>query len=229
MRNYEQYYEHQERILRRSNRFQRASSLLAEINADSARYSQELVDRVTSEYRKSKAALDQAEAHFENYLANTSEKIIEIPDSIAVASAGIVVTAGSQLLEYLARYPEHLHSLHWRAFEELIATIFSDLGYEVELMPATHDGGKDIIVRAYGDVGPFMTYIECKHYSPFHPVDVKTIRALYGVQLADHANKSMVVTTSTFTKDAVEFARGLSWMISLKDYDGVADWLKRYK
>ena len=40
-------------------------------------------------------------------------------------------------------HPELMRNLSPRKFEELVAELFSDMGYEVVLTPATRDGGFD--------------------------------------------------------------------------------------
>jgi hypothetical protein len=61
-------------------------------------------------------------------------------------------------------------------------------------------------------------------------VGVDIVRALYGVHQQEGANKSIVATTSRFTKDAQSFATAentTEWAMSLKDYDDVCDWVKQ--
>jgi len=55
-----------------------------------------------------------------------------------------LVVVNEELLDYLRRHPELLYELHPRRFEEVIAAIWSSLGYEVTLTPRSRDGGKDL-------------------------------------------------------------------------------------
>jgi CRISPR/Cas system Type II protein with McrA/HNH and RuvC-like nuclease domain len=50
-----------------------------------------------------------------------------------------------ELIRYLARHPHLMRNLDPRKFEELVAELLRDKGYEVELTPRTRDGGLDII------------------------------------------------------------------------------------
>jgi restriction endonuclease Mrr len=55
----------------------------------------------------------------------------------------------------------------------------------------------------------------------------RTVRGLYGVKTADKATKAILVTTSTFTKDAIEFVMPLKLEMELKDYHDITKWCKR--
>ncbi len=50
-----------------------------------------------------------------------------------------------------------------------------------------------------------MFLIECKRYNKMNNIGVDIIRALYGVQIAERANKEIIVTSSYFTEDAQRF------------------------
>lgn len=135
----------------------------------------------------------------------------------------------SEMVEEIARDPQKLYVLTPRQFEELIAEIFSQHQFKVDLTRRTRDGGRDIIaVRA--DLGIQVKYIiECKRYSRDNPVGVGLVRSLYGVQVQEGANKSVLVTTSRFTPDAKQFALGVnttSWHMELKEFEDVARWAR---
>lgn len=51
--------------------------------------------------------------------------------------------------------------LEWRDFERIIAIVFSDFGYNVELTLSAKDGGKDVIVWYKGESYPLMTGTGC--------------------------------------------------------------------
>lgn len=138
----------------------------------------------------------------------------------------------SALILAAAKRPEVLHEITPREFEELIAEILSKNGFMVELTQRTRDGGKDIV--AFSSIlGIRSKYIiECKRYAPNRPVGVSLVRNLYGVQLQEGANKSILATTSRFTADAIDFAskRDVSqWAMDLKDYKDIISWIKSSK
>lgn len=129
------------------------------------------------------------------------------------------------MLNELNKNPTDLYQLSPRKFEELIAEIFMRKGYDVELTPATRDGGKDIYVARKDDFGSFLYLVECKHYDPSHKVGVSVIRDLYGVLSKERATYGIVVTTSDFTKPAQEFQQNINFQMSLKNFDSIQKWL----
>lgn len=143
--------------------------------------------------------------------------------------APIVVDINEELKKYLSKHPEKLYDLSPRKFEELIAEILSDFGFDVELTPATRDGGKDIYAYIKNQVCSFLVFVECKKWTPSQHVGIEVVQRLYGVQQINKANKSMVVTTSYFTNPAIEESKRYESLMSLHDYDGLKTWLKRYE
>ncbi|MGQ4288592.1 restriction endonuclease [Bacillus thuringiensis] len=135
----------------------------------------------------------------------------------------------SQLIQYLARNPELMRELDPRKFEELVAELFHKKGYEVSLTPQTRDGGKDIYALKKDSISTTLFLIETKRYSKTNKVGVDLVRGLYGVKHAERANVGMLVTTSSFTKDAIDFATPLKYEMSLKDFSNLKEWLKEYK
>lgn len=134
-----------------------------------------------------------------------------------------------ELIAYLAKYPEFLRQLNPRKFEELIAELFKSKGYEVQLTPKTKDGGKDIIATYKSAFGHQIFIIECKRYSEKNKVGVELVRGLYGVKQAENYNQAILVTTSTFSKPAIDFVMPLKFQLALKDYQDVTEWCRSYR
>ena len=130
------------------------------------------------------------------------------------------------MLNELNKNPTDLYKLSSRKFEELIAEIFMRKGYKVELTPATRDGGKDIYVAQKDDLGSFLYIVECKKYKFTHRVGVNVLRDLYGVLSKERATYGIAVTTSYFSKPAMEFQQELKFQMSLKDFDSIKQWLR---
>jgi hypothetical protein len=135
----------------------------------------------------------------------------------------------SELIEYLAKYPEYLHKLSPRKFEELIAKLFENHGYEVTLTPETRDGGKDIIAVYNSPFGHQMFIVECKKHKEGHKVGVEFVRALYGVKHSGSYTQAILATTSSFTKDAIDFVKPHKYDLLLKDSKDIEEWLRNYK
>ena len=97
-----------------------------------------------------------------------------------------------------------LNDMSWREFEMLTGEAFRQQGYAVvETGGAGPDGGIDLVLRKDGE----KFFVQCKQWKAYK-VGVPTIRELFGVMAAKGATGGFVVTSGTFTKDAVEFASG---------------------
>jgi restriction system protein len=96
-----------------------------------------------------------------------------------------------------------LKKIEWKRFEMLSAEYFRILGKRVETLPHGADGGID--ARIYAEGSDTLEYaIQCKAWSGM--VGVKEIRELFGVMAHESAGKGIFMTTSTFSKDAKQFA-----------------------
>lgn len=137
----------------------------------------------------------------------------------------IILPAQERILTLAKNNPSILYSITPREFEELVAEIFDRQGFNVELTKATRDGGKDI-VAIQSSMGINLKYIvECKRYAKDNKVSLDVVQRLYGVKMAENANKAILVTTSSFTKDASKFASQHCWDLSLKDKSDLISWL----
>lgn len=140
----------------------------------------------------------------------------------------LVTSIDDEVKKYLKKHPDKLYELSPRKFEELVASILKDLGFDVELTQATRDGGRDIIAYIRNAVCSYLTHIECKRYAPDNKVGVGIIREVVGVHHIRKATKSIIVTTSFFSSDAVKEAALMENYLDLKDFFDIKSWLQRY-
>lgn len=140
----------------------------------------------------------------------------------------IITNIDEEIKNYFKKFPEKLYDLNPRKFEELIASIFKDLGFEVELTKATRDGGRDIIASIRTKITSILTYIECKRYKANSKIGVGLIREVIGVHSINKPAKSIIVTTSFFTKDAIKEAKSFENQLDLKDFNDIKLWLQDY-
>jgi restriction system protein len=95
-----------------------------------------------------------------------------------------------------------IRSLHWKEFEELVGEAYRRRGYAVtENMSDGPDGGIDLRLRKNGK----LVLVQCKHWKAYK-VDVKVVRELYGLIVAENASRGIVITSGKFTRPAKEFA-----------------------
>lgn len=167
--------------------------------------------------------------HYENEIYSFENEIkLYLPEEKKIITS--LEVGADSLLRAIAQDPELVRKIGSREFEEIIASIFSKNGFFVELTKKTRDGGRDIIaIRS--DLGIRSKFIiECKRYSATNPITVELVRNLYGVQMQEGANKSILATTSYFTADARKFASTTNtteWGMDLRDFDDVIRWIKQ--
>lgn len=136
-----------------------------------------------------------------------------------------------ELIEYFKANPECMYSMAPRKFEELIAAILRNNGFDVELMPYIKDGGIDIIaVQGAANTSERVILVECKRYAHENRVGLGIVQRLLGVvfDVRNQGNYGMLVTTSTFTNPAIECAEANSHVLSLRDYFAIVGWLNRF-
>jgi restriction system protein len=156
-------------------------------------------------------------------------RVLYGPSTLSVLNANsfLFTDIESEAIAYFSRHPELLFSLHPRRFEELVASIFRSNGFDVELTPESRDGGVDIFaVRRDGFSGGMLHLIECKRYQPLNKVGIGTVQRLLGVVDHHRATKGLVITTSSFSSDAIEFATQSKFRLGLSDYQALTEWLR---
>jgi restriction system protein len=108
-----------------------------------------------------------------------------------------------------------LRALEWRRLEELAALYFRTLGFRVKEGPAGPDGGVDLRLYSSDSARPGVL-VQCKAWASWK-IGVKEIRELFGVMAGEGVGEGTFVTTSSFTYEAAEWARGKN--ITLIDGD----------
>ncbi len=155
----------------------------------------------------------------------------ETDEEIDKKESAIIILSpvNDRLLKYLSENPEAFYQLKDRKFEEVMAEIYSKLGYKVELTKATRDGGKDIIIRRPEILGDFIYYVECKKYAPNNPVGIGLVKNLVGTVDADRVNGGILATTSYFTPDARKFVTDnkYDYQIQMHDYNKIREMLNQ--
>jgi len=157
----------------------------------------------------------------------TDVEILYQTDQIIVPNNKILVLSVDRLLGALQKEPKLLFDMDPRKFEEVVAEIFYQNGFNVELTQQTRDGGKDIIAISSHMEIPAKYVIECKRYAPTRKVSLDIVQRLYGVRYALNASVGLVVTTSSFTRDAMQFAGQHPWELTLKGYESLMSWIMK--
>lgn len=144
----------------------------------------------------------------------------------------IIVSASSandEIMQILKKDPTIVWKLPPRKFEEIVAEILSKQGFQVELTPASGDGGVDIYAAKKDGLGQFLYLVECKRYVPPNKVGVEIVRSLYGVLQVQKATAGAIVTTSYFTKGAEDFQREIQHQMYLHNYITLQKWISDFQ
>lgn len=95
-------------------------------------------------------------------------------------------------------------SVGWYDFERLCKGLLEKNGYKVEHKGGSGgDGGIDLIAHR----GGVSTLVQCKHWKSKR-VGVSIVREMVGAAIHHGYPEMMVITSGTFTREAVDFAEG---------------------
>jgi hypothetical protein len=99
-----------------------------------------------------------------------------------------------------------ISAMSGQEFENLVAVLLKSMGFQVQSTKASRDGGIDLIVHCDVPLHQGKYIVQCKRYDS--SVGEPCVRDLFGVMIAEHANKGILVTNSVFTSSAHAFASG---------------------
>ena len=110
-----------------------------------------------------------------------------------------------------ARTPESwsaevVELIEWRRFEAVVELLFQQAGFETKSQSHGADGGVDVWLYSRHEPGKPASLVQCKHWQGKR-VGVDKVRELRGVMASQGVQRGQFATTSTFTPDAVAFAR----------------------
>ena len=122
----------------------------------------------------------------------------------------------------------NLATMPWEDFEYFIRELFDKMfnvdGGEVKVTQASHGGGVDAIAFDDDPIRGGKFVIQAKRYN--NVVPVSAVRDLYGTMIHEGATKGILVTTSSYGKDAYDFAQDKP--ITLIDGQALLGLLNKY-
>jgi hypothetical protein len=156
--------------------------------------------------------------------------------------AGRIYTASVQnkaknIIQEITSNPSNakaiLGSINPYAFEELVAEILADNGFDVILTPKSGDGGKDIIAVTINEEKPVIMLVECKRRPVEKTLGPVEFSALVGHFYTDIKHNDMVSFASLITTAGKIGSAALSMeedhhQLSIKDFDNLTKWLSEY-
>lgn len=101
--------------------------------------------------------------------------------------------------------PAVFKAIEWRRFEAVCEALFAQAGFEARTQSHGPDGGVDVWLHSKNAQGP-AAVVQCKHWLS-KPVGVKEVREFFGVMASHQLKRGTYATTSTFTPDALAFAK----------------------
>ncbi len=118
-------------------------------------------------------------------------------------------------------------------FEEVVAELLNDNGFDVFLTPRTSDGGKDIIAAYSTSTKTTLMMVECKRRKATRtlgPVDARALMGVFNMEKCKGTGYdcAMLVTTAKrIGPSALEFEDVFS-ELSIKDYNDLMGWIETY-
>ena len=110
---------------------------------------------------------------------------------------------------------EALQGVSWQRFEDIVVEVLLALGYGGSRGDAGHafrasgDSGVDGVINE-DRLGLSKIYVQAKRYSPDRRIGRPDVQAFVGSLLGQKARQGVFITTSSFSRDAEEYVRGLS-------------------
>ena len=134
--------------------------------------------------------------------------------------------------DFIARlYRElgEIEKLPPRTFEELVAELIDDMGYDVRLTPQSRDHSRDILAAIDTPLGPILTLVECKRYQRDNRIGPDIVeRFLFTIRERDRANLGVIVSTGLFTSGARRLEDDYCWLLKLSDFEDLQEWIGKY-
>jgi len=176
---------------------------LFEIFGDADRHNAELIRRVGGDQS------DQSE-------------LLILPEPSA-----IVANDWAQVIDTLRRDHTELYRMNWKRFEDLMAHLLEEHGWEITPMGYTKDDGVDLVAarRVAPDV-EFTMMVQCKRYRRERTVGVSVVKDVWATKWEKGFHHAMIATTSLFTKGAKNKAE--KWRLDLRDHDSIVELCKNY-
>lgn len=131
-------------------------------------------------------------------------------DIILRASDSPVIHAQAEFAEHFTQdLIQHIHAVTPEYFEQIVADIFTTLGFTTEVTGGADDKGVDVIAR-YSDGLDFAPiYIQVKHYCGTMKVTPNEIQKLAGAVLLHGGLQGVLVTCGAFAQPVPEYLQGL--------------------
>jgi restriction system protein len=188
----------------------RGSELLA---AHPQKFDDDIIRRISREARAASITTDEAGERGPDTPDMGAVATQQTPEErIEIAAREIKDAVAGELLQLIGQSSPSF-------FEELVLDLLLALGYgatsaDIQHVGGSGDGGVDGII-SLDRLGFEKVYVQAKRWQG--SVGRPEVQAFYGALAGRRAKKGVLITTSTFTRDAQEFAGHVSDSIVLID------------
>ena len=169
------------------------------------------------QHKKSKKTDKKSEPSLEQNITDTpSEQLLNSFDKLKKSISSDI------LKTIISKKPKE--------FERLVVKLLQTMGYGGEIKDSGHviklskDGGIDGIIKE--DILGFgRIHIQAKRYSRERAVERDEIQKFVGALAGIQSNKGVFITTSYFSKGAIDYVKGLTATIVLIDGEQLAEYI----
>ena len=131
-------------------------------------------------------------------------------DIILRASDSPVIHAQAEFAEHFTQdLIQHIHAVTPEYFEQIVADIFTALGFSTEVTGGADDKGVDVIARYSDGLDLAPIHLQVKHYCGTMKVTPNEIQKLAGAVLLHGGLQGVLVTCGAFAQPVPEYLQGL--------------------
>ena len=139
---------------------------------------------------------------------------------------GALVLPEPWMVRHIIQHPDQVRNLSRRQFQEFSAALLERKGLTVTLGPVGADGGVDVRAEREGEFGPELILVQAKHPDPGNKVGLETIKLLHYQVVSENATRGLVMTDSSFTRDALKQIKASRYQMEGADGDRIRQWLE---
>jgi restriction system protein len=140
--------------------------------------------------------------------------------------AGAIVQPDPWMVRHIIEHPDEVRNLTRRQFQEFSAALLERKGLRVTLGAVGADGGVDVRAERDGEFGPELILVQAKHPNPGNKVTLETIKLLHYQVVTENATRGLVMTDSSFTRDALKQIESCRYQMEGADGERIRQWLE---
>lgn len=154
-----------------------------------------------------------------------NETALDPLEQINAGAVRIRAEVAAQLLERLrAATPDFLEQ---SVLDVLVAMGYGGVEQHARRIGGSGDGGVDGVIDQDA-LGLARIYVQAKRYAADNVVGRPQIQGFVGALHGQQANQGVFITTSSFTRDATDYARSVNASVILVDGDRLAELMTKY-